>query len=254
MTDDLARIHAFEHAVDMAGAEKVASPLGHGALTPALPLPHDSNFLFVERARDAAEAIAEADRILGGAGRDHRVIVTFDDQLADRMRPEFEALGWQFRRHIFMLQQRDPEKTADLSIVQELDEAALRPGRRRRILDEPWGNPELAEQILDRKPLLAERAATRFFGVKVGDEIVAGTDLYIGPDIAQVEHVETLEEHRGKGYATAVVLRAIEVARQQGADLVYLVADDDDWPKEWYRRLGFDVVGRIYKFIAPERA
>jgi len=82
-------------------------------------------------------------------------------------------------------------------------------------------------------------------------EIVAWTDLYIGEDVAQVEDVATLEEHRGKGYATAVVLRAVDEARNAGADLVYLVADEEDWPKEWYQRLGFDTVGRIYKFIAP---
>jgi ribosomal protein S18 acetylase RimI-like enzyme len=251
VTDELKRIHAFEHTVDMAGTKTVPSPLGHGVLTPEVPLPHDSNFLFVDRARDAADAIAEADRILGGAGRSHRVIVTFDDELGERLRPEFDALGWRTMRHIFMAQLRDPEKTADLSIVRDVGHAALRPGRIRRILAEPWGNPQLAEQILDRKILLAERADTRFYAVVVDGEIVAWTDLYSGEDVAQVEDVATLEEHRGKGYATAVVLRAAEEARSAGADLVYLVADEEDWPKEWYQRLGFDTVGRIYKFIAP---
>ncbi len=251
VTDELTRIHAFEHAVDMAGTEKVASPLGHGVLTAELPARHDSNFLFIDRARDAGEAIAEADRILGGTGRRHRVIVTFDGELGERLRPEFDALGWRTQRHIFMAQGREPEKAADLSIVREVDQAALRPGRKQRILAEPWGTPELAEQILDAKILLRERADTRFFGVTVADEIVAWTDLYIGEDIAQIEDVATLEEHRDKGYATAVVLRAAQEARDAGSDLVYLVADDEDWPKEWYRRLGFDVVGRIYKFIAP---
>lgn len=249
--DELGRIHAFEHAVDMAGTEKVVSTLGHGVLTPELPARHDSNFLFIDRARDAGEAIAEADRILGGAGRSHRVIVTFDDHVGERLRPEFNALGWRTQRHIFMAQRREPEKVADYSIVREVDQAALRPGRKQRILAEPWGHPGLAEQILDAKILLGERADTHFFAVKVDGEIVAWTDLYIGKDIAQVEDVATVDEHRGKGYATAVVLRAVDEARRNGADLVYLVADDEDWPKEWYRRLGFDIVGRIYKFIAP---
>jgi ribosomal protein S18 acetylase RimI-like enzyme len=251
VADELARIHGFEHAVDMAGTEKVASPLGHGVLTRELPRRHDSNFLFLDRAQTATEAIAEADRILGGAGRSHRVMVTFDDEVGERLRPDFDALGWRTQRHIFMVQRREPEKTADLSVVREVDQAALRPGRKRLILAEPWGDPDLAEQILDSKILIGEHADTRFFGVAVEGEIVAWTDLYLGPDVAQVEDVATLEEHRGKGYATALVLRAVEEARQAGVGLVYLVADDEDWPKEWYRRLGFDVVGRIYKFIAP---
>jgi ribosomal protein S18 acetylase RimI-like enzyme len=179
------------------------------------------------------------------------VIVTFDEELGERLRPEFNALGWRTPRHIFMAQRREPEKSADLSIVREVDQAALRPGRKQRILAEPWGNPALAEQILDSKILFGEHAETRFFGVIVDGEIVAWTDLYIGNDIAQIEDVATLEEHREKGYATAVVLRAAHEARRKGADLVYLVADDEDWPKVWYRRLGFDTVGRVYKFIAP---
>ena len=238
----------------MTGTQKLTSPLGHGVLTPELPARHDSNFLFIDRARGSGEAIDEADRILGGAGRRHRVIVTFDEELGDRLRPDFDALGWRTQRHVFMAQHREPEKTADLSIVREVDQAALRPGRKQRILAEPWGNPELAEQLLDSKILLGERAETHFYAVAVAGEIVAWTDLYIGHDIAQIEDVATLEEHRNQGYATAVVLRAAHEAREAGADLVYLVADDEDWPKLWYWRLGFDVVGRIYKFIAPERA
>jgi hypothetical protein len=45
------------------------------------------------------------------------------------------------------------------------------------------------------------------------------------------------------------VLRAAGEARAEGADLVFLVADGDDWPKELYRKLGFDTVGRLTKFF-----
>jgi ribosomal protein S18 acetylase RimI-like enzyme len=250
-TDELARIHRFEHEIERGGGERVSSPLGFGVVTPELPLPHDANFVFVERAADAGEAIAEADRILGGAGRDHRVIVTFDDELGKRLRPQFEALGWRTRREVFMVQHRPPQKTADLSLVQEVDEADLRPDRMREILGYEWAWPELAEQILDQKLTLADRAETRFFGVPHGDEFVSWSDLYVAQGVAQVEDVATRQEHRGKGYATAVVLRAVEEGRKAGADLVFLVADDEDWPKELYGRLGFDPVGHLHKFSKP---
>lgn len=251
MTDELARIHRFELEVDMAGTETVPSPLGLGVLTPELPLRHDSNYLYVERAADSGEAIAEADRIHGGAGRDFRVIVTFDEELGGRLRPEFDALGWRTRREVFMVQGRVPEKIADLSLVREVDQADLRPGRMREILSYDWAWPQLAEQILDSKLLLADRAATRFFGIAVGGEFVSWSDLYVAQGVAQVEDVATQEEHRGKGYATAVVLRAVEEGRKAGADLVFLVADDEDWPKALYARLGFDPVGHLYKFAKP---
>ncbi|MDQ2966213.1 MAG: GNAT family N-acetyltransferase [Chloroflexota bacterium] len=251
MVDDLERVQRFEREVEMAGTEAVDSPLGVGVLTPELPLRHDSNYLLVDRAENAAETIAEADRILGGAEIAHRVILAFDERLGERLRPEFEALGWRTQCHIFMVQRREPEKTANLSIVKEVDESALRPGRTREILGYPWGTPELAQQLLDAKLLLTDRAETRFFGAEVDGEIVSWTDLYVAQGVGQIEDVATLPEHRSKGYATAVVLRGIEEARRAHADLVFLVADDEDWPKELYRRLGFDIVGRQHKFIRP---
>jgi N-acetylglutamate synthase-like GNAT family acetyltransferase len=251
VSDELARVHRFEREIDLAGTETVASPLGVGVLTPELPLRQDSNYLLLERAGGAGEAIGEADRILGQAGRAHRVIVTFDEELARRLVPQFQALGWQRNRHVLMVQRRKPEKRADLSIVREVDESALRPGRTRAIVAQPWGSKELAQQLLDSKLLIAERAQTRFFGVEVDGEIVAWTDLYVAQGVGQVEDVATEPEHRGKGYATAVVLRAVQEARQAGADLVFLVADDEDWPKQLYARLGFDPIGRVHKFIRP---
>jgi GNAT superfamily N-acetyltransferase len=251
VADELARIHRFEHEIERAGSQRVSSALGFGVLTPELPLPHDSNYIFVERAASADEAIAEADRILGGAGRNYRILNTFDDELGQRLRPQFAALGWRTRREVFMVQHRPPEKTADLSLVQEVGQADLRPGRVREILTYDWAWPELAEQILDQKLLLANRAETRFFGIEVGGEFVSWSDLYVAQGIAQVEDVATHEEHRGKGYATAVVLRAVEEGRKRGADLVFLVADDEDWPKQLYGRLGFDPVGPLYKFAKP---
>jgi GNAT superfamily N-acetyltransferase len=251
VTDELARVHRFEREIELAGTERVDSPLGLGVLTPELPRRHDSNYVFLERAANAQEAIAEADRILGGAGRSHRVILTFDEGLADRLSPEFQALGWLIQRHVFMVQRREPEKHGDTSIVREVGESALRPGRTREIVAQPWGTPELAVQLLDAKVMLADRAETRFFGVEVDGEIVAWSDLYLAQGVGQVEDVATASEHRGKGYASAVVLRAVGEARRAGADLVFLVADDYDWPKELYARLGFDPIGRIYKFIRP---
>jgi len=251
VTDELARIHRFEREVEMAGSRTVPSPIGFGVITPELPLRHDSNYLFVDRRVDAREAMAEADRVLGGEAYDHRVIVTFDDEIGETLRPQLHALGWRTMRHIFMAQHREPEKDADLSVVKEVDHTALRPGRTREILAQPWGTPVVAEQILDSKIVIGRRAETRFFGVEVDGEIVAWTDLYVAQGVAQIEDVATVREHRERGYATAAVLRALEAGRELGADLVFLVADDEDWPKALYGRLGFDPVGRLYKFAKP---
>jgi len=83
----------------------------------------------------------------------------------------------------------------------------------------------------------------------VDDAPVAAADLYSDGRIAQVEEVATLPAHRGHGYASAVVLRAVEVALASGHDLVFLEADARDWPKDLYARLGFEEVGRTWSFL-----
>ena len=252
MADVLERIQRFEREIEMAGSRTISSPFGVGTLEPSLPLRHDSNYLLAERlpiGAGAQELAADADRILGGAGLAHRAIFTFDEELGTRLEPQFRELGWNVRRHIWMAQLREPRRSPDLSIVREVGEADLRAGRTAEILRYPWGSEEVARQLLDAKVLLGERATTRFFGVPVDGEIVSWSDLYVAQGVGQVEDVATKEEHRGKGYATAVVLRAAQEARDAGADLVFLVADGDDWPKELYGKLGFDTVGRLTKFF-----
>jgi ribosomal protein S18 acetylase RimI-like enzyme len=252
MADVLERIQRFEREVEMVGSTEVESPFGVGILEPSLPLRHDSNYLLVERlplGTDAADLAAEADRILGGAGLKHRAVLTFDADLGTKLEPQFRELGWNIRRHIWMAQLREPARSPDLAIVQEVSEADLRKGRTEEILRYPWGSEEVAKQLMQAKTLLGTRATTRFFGVPANGEIVSWADLYLAHGVGQVEDVATKEEHRGKGYATAVVLRAADEARAAGADLIFLVADEDDWPKVLYAKLGFDTVGRLTKFF-----
>jgi ribosomal protein S18 acetylase RimI-like enzyme len=252
MADALERVIRFEREIEMTGSQTVQSPFGVGVLEPTLPLRHDSNFLLVERlplGTGAQEVADDANRILGGVGLRHRAVYVFDEAVAAKLDPQFRDFGWNVRRHVWMAQLREPERTADLSLVEEVGENELRPARTAEILRFPWGTAEVARQLLDAKLLIANRAETRFFGVRVGGEIVSWTDLYLAQGVGQVEDVATKEEYRGNGYASAVVLYASAEARAAGADLVFLVADEQDWPKELYRRLGFDTIGRLAKFF-----
>jgi ribosomal protein S18 acetylase RimI-like enzyme len=115
----------------------------------------------------------------------------------------------------------------------------------------PGGRSGGIAQLLDAKLLSAQAVRARFFAVVVDGQVVAYADLYDDGRTAQIEDVATLDQHRGRGYASALVLRALDEARQSGCDLVFLVSDEDDWPKALYRRLGFDDLGRYVKFIRP---
>ena len=74
------------------------------------------------------------------------------------------------------------------------------------------------------------------------------------PGIGQIEDVLTLERFRNRGLARATVMRALAASREAGHDLTFLIADRDDWPKELYRKLGFDEIGRIWEFVLPKIA
>jgi predicted GNAT family acetyltransferase len=106
-------------------------------------------------------------------------------------------------------------------------------------------------QLLDAKLLIAERVETRFLAVLEDEVPVSWADLYVADGVAQIEDVATSESHRNRGLASAVVTAAIQKASASGAELVFLLADEDDWPKELYRRLGFDAIGRNYDFVRP---
>jgi ribosomal protein S18 acetylase RimI-like enzyme len=143
-------------------------------------------------------------------------------------------------------------RTPDTGLVGEVDEAALRPERRSQLAGEPWATPALVEQLLAAKLAIARVVVARFFAVLVDGQAVSYVDLYHDGCTAQIEDLATLSQHRGRGYASALVLRALQEAQLAGCDLVFLVADAQDWPKALYRRLGFDELGGYVKFIRPD--
>jgi ribosomal protein S18 acetylase RimI-like enzyme len=61
----------------------------------------------------------------------------------------------------------------------------------------------------------------------------------------------TLEPFRGRGLAKAVVTRALVESGAAGNDFTFLVAEAEDWPKQLYRKLGFETVGSIWDFLLP---
>jgi ribosomal protein S18 acetylase RimI-like enzyme len=245
MREDLARAYAFLARGDMGGTREVESPFGRAVYTDELPRRLDGNYLWVERAGEPEELVAEASRL------ERRLIFVPDPAIGDSLAPWFKEQGWRIDRHVVMVQLREPETKADLSLVREVSEPDLREARRRVVANEPWATPQVIEQHFAVKALIGKRVTARFFAVEVDGEVVSYSDLYLdGPD-AQVEDVGTVPEQRGRGYAKAVVLGAIAEARRAGAEFVCLVADAHDWPKELYRRLGFDEVGHYTKFFAP---
>jgi ribosomal protein S18 acetylase RimI-like enzyme len=72
--------------------------------------------------------------------------------------------------------------------------------------------------------------------------------LYEEDGIGQIDDVVTLGRHRRQGYGKAVVQAALGASIENGNEMTFLVADDDDWPKKMYAGLGFEPLGRRFEF------
>ncbi|HXN03011.1 MAG TPA: GNAT family N-acetyltransferase [Candidatus Dormibacteraeota bacterium] len=249
--DPWRRAIAFIRAVDERGAEQVVPfQWGRALINRRLKLVHDLNFLIVDRVADADARVlaAEADRIQGGAGLWHRRVNVDDQAAADRLAPSFSAAGYKAERFVVMVHRRAPGRQVDTSGVREVDWSQLRPARELELRQQPWAAaPGLVAQILAKHELTASRINTRYFGALVDGNVVSSCELRTEGDVAQIETVETLEAFRRRGLSRAVVSAALEAA--SAYDFVFLVADANDWPQDFYRRLGFDQVGIESRFL-----
>jgi GNAT superfamily N-acetyltransferase len=250
---ELRRAVAFEEALRERCAERIVPfKFGRALFNATFTAVWDLNVLRVDEAQGATvDALAEeAERLQGAAGQQHRRIAVGDDKAGARLEPGFRGLGWETDRFVFMAWHGRGDREADTAIVEEVDAAAQRPLRERVAAAEPWADSEeTVRMVLDSSGLVAEAAGARHFAVREEGEVVSATDLYSDGRTAQVEDVVTSPEHRGRGYASATVLRAVEEALAGEHDFVFLIADDRDWPKELYARLGFVPIGRKWTFL-----
>jgi GNAT superfamily N-acetyltransferase len=250
---ELARFFAFERRLLERLSTRV-EPFEHGTafFDEDYRDRYNSNFLLAEGPLTAvpAEALLEAaDRLLGDAGYPHREVVVRDASQGERLAPAFGLDGYVVERNVIMMHRRPPDRTPDLA-VEELRFADVRTLLLEINRREPYStSAEIVRLFTDQHGKSERVIGARFFAARVEGELAGNCELYVDGLDAQVENVGTLEEFRGKGVARAVVWRAVEEARASGAQHVFIVADDDDWPKDLYARLGFDRIGRTWQFI-----
>jgi GNAT superfamily N-acetyltransferase len=248
---DLDRCLAFlrEHAYRISTPGE-SGRFGTALLFPELPNVWSINYVVAERDLDAATAealAAEADHLLGRPGLTHRKVEVWDETAGARLADEFRTLGWHVEHDLVFVHRRPPDRAPDLSSVEEVDVETLLPAWKAGISPDFAGKQDVVRQLAEHKRVLAADGA-RFFAARVDGAIASYCDLYLDEDTAQIESVMTLERFRNRGLARAVVMAALEAARAGGHDLVFLLADDADWPKALYEKLGFDRLGSIYEF------
>jgi GNAT superfamily N-acetyltransferase len=85
--------------------------------------------------------------------------------------------------------------------------------------------------------------------VRNQERVVASAQIRIDGATAAVDSVMTDPEVRGRGYGDRVLATALDLAHEAGCDLVVLEAAASDWPRHWYARRGFAVVGSVWDVV-----
>lgn len=258
MNDDARRIRVFAWELELRCATRTEpTAFGTAFLNDSFPRRHDSNFVWVERPPDGVDAdslAADADRVLGEHGLAHRKIHVDDDDHGQRLAMGFLDLGWSAEHLVTMTWVREPEPRPPVP-VREVGFAQARPLLEEVLRREPYGgDDEVVRELAEFRGVLERAVGATFFVAQVEGGLGSVCELYVDGGVAQVESVDTLEEFRGRGLASAVVLAAASTARRRGADLVFLRADDRDWPKDLYRRLGYEPSSYSWEFTRSPAA
>jgi GNAT superfamily N-acetyltransferase len=236
---------------------------GKAVFNDDFPRVYDFNFLRIEGVPDDfdfTELMDQAFRLHTAAGHKHRKVVVEDEGMGRSLQTRFGSGGWDAAELLVMIYRgagsagpqgkrggQAPSPGAEA--VREISLPELREVRAASFAAGPVGrDPESMRQLLDKDAVYVSAANGRFVGALVDGRPVCSADLYSDGATAQIESVLTLEPYRKRGLATAVVDTALAMALDEGHDLVFLIADAGDWPKDMYARMGFQPVGICWDF------
>ena len=242
-----AKAVAFMRALEGACAERVvACPGGHALLDSRHSRLWDANRVRVEDgvAPDADQLVAAAEEHLGAL--EFRMITALHERVGEALTDALEARGYAPSHELLMIYAGAPPRAAGIGVA-EVDCERLAATRVAAAV-ELRGDAEVGRQLASRDRLIAAAVEVRCFAVLDPDEIAARCQLHAAGELAQVENVYTLPAHRGHGYSRALVGHAVRAALAGGAKLVFLIADADDWPQDFYRRAGFRDAGLLHRF------
>lgn len=224
---------------------------GEAVFNDDFPKVFDFNFLRIEGVPtdlDFEELIDEAERLHATAGHGHCKIVIDDEILGRALQLRFQSEGWEPAALLVMVYRGEAPPPAG-EVVRDISLSELREVRAAAFASGPIGrDPEAMRQLLDKDAVYLEAGNGRFIAALVDGRAVCSADLYSNGSTAQIEAVLTLEPYRKQGLATAVVNAAVATALAEGHDFVFLIADEEDWPKEMYARMGFEPLGVCWDF------
>jgi hypothetical protein len=209
------------------------------------------NQLSVDAPADEGELVSALDELYGHLP--HRRAFVELPAVGEGLAPGLKAADWIVEHQVFMVLRRERDRPPQPGLAREVDEATLRAVEAQTIAEEPFGEPPIVEQLLASRAAFGHAGRARYFvGASDGVDACHAT-LYSDGAVAQVEDVGTVQATRGRGLARAACCAALDAALAAGHELVFIVADAEDWPRELYAKLGFDPVGSPWAFTRQAR-
>lgn len=199
-------------------------------------------------ALDAAALIEFADELQTGLPQ--RSLRIVDDERANQLRPAFAAAGWVAARLTLVAPRRVPDRPVDVSMVHEVDLAALRAARE-VTLRRAHRDLDSAEQLVDANVLPAEGIGLRCFAATVGGEVAAYAVARVYGETAKLTELDSFARSQGQGIGRSIIWGAVSKLREGGARVVAAECEDETWPKWTFRRLGFEDIGHTHRFVRP---
>ena len=248
----------FEHLRDtvwsLADEVKDVGP-GWLASTPSLPEVRAVNQVHITQSASPAEVMALSEKYQ--AALSFRQVRVEPEATALEMTTTWAGSGWKVDREVYMALMGQPTREVSPEAVVELDDEQTSTLMRRWLSED---HPGVATSRLDQVDAYGRREG-KFWGERsfgVLDDTgapVALTKLRSRRGTAWVEDVYTAPEARRRGFARTLVTYATGLARSAGHELVFIIADDNDWPRHLYESIGFRPVGLAWGFYlaAPPR-
>jgi uncharacterized protein (DUF952 family)/GNAT superfamily N-acetyltransferase len=249
--DRLGRALSFSTSVQIRRAVGVGDvPGGVAVLDPDFPASRDNNRLILTQPVDAATVEKAVDEVAGNAGWPQRTVaMTWPG--AGEVAADLGTRGWTPQELVLMARPAAPTPAAArVELVDEAEVHAFWERSWRQVL--PLTGRDLDRvvgQLIGREHLNDTVVAVTDLVVREAGRVVAAGQLRVDGATAAVDSVLTDPDHRGRGHADAILTRALDLAAAAGCDLVVLEAIADDWPRHWYARRGFEVVGSVWEVL-----
>ncbi|MGW4273897.1 GNAT family N-acetyltransferase [Streptomyces seoulensis] len=246
---ELQRINSFLSAFARRQAARVVDlPGGFAVHDDAFAHSHANNQVVIDAAVAPEALVSIAEEALGHLP--HRMVSVLDDEVGMACAERLTRAGYAHSTYLVMLH-AGPAPAGEPAAEVDLDTIRVPLTRRWRGFL-PDADDEVIRHLVDRREARRRGAdVVHFLGARTEEgEVASWADLYLDPatGTAQIEDLITSEAHLGRGYADAVLTTALRLAIGNDCGTRFLIADATDWPRHWYERRGFSVIGHSHCF------